>query len=136
MSDNFDLKKFLKESKAIENLNPTFKSINDIESNETKKSLTENIKTKLNNIPLTEDKLRERIREMILAEFESQDDEIFPISREDDEIDRRLSTNKDFDDIRRTNKSVNFGVDKDKEYDEIDARNRELRDKEYKDKPE
>jgi hypothetical protein len=109
MSDNFDLKKFLKESKAIENLNPTFKSINDIESNETKKSLTENIKTKLNNIPLTEDKLRERIREMILAEFESQDDEIFPISREDDEIDRRLSTNKDFDDIRRTNKSVNFG---------------------------
>jgi len=137
MSDNFDLKKFLKESKAIENLNPTFKSFNDVKSNETKKSLTENIKTKLNNIPLTEDKLRERIREMILAEFESQDDEIFPVSREEDnEIDRRLSTNKDFDDIKRTNYSVNFGIDKDKEYDEIDARNRELRDKEYRDKPE
>jgi hypothetical protein len=29
MKDNFDLKKFLKESKAIENLNPTFKSINE-----------------------------------------------------------------------------------------------------------
>ena len=69
MSDNFDLKKFLKESKAIENLNPTFKSFNDVKSNETKKSLVENIKTKLNNIPLTEDKLRERIREMILAEM-------------------------------------------------------------------
>ena len=136
MSDNFDLKKFLKESKAIENLNPTFKSFNDVKSNETKKSLTENIKTKLNNIPLTEDKLRERIREMILAEFEGQDDEIFPISREDDGIDRRLSTDKDFDDIRIINKSVSFGVDKDKEYDEIAARNIELRDKEYKNKPE
>lgn len=27
--DNFDLKKFLKESKAIENLNPSFKSLNE-----------------------------------------------------------------------------------------------------------
>ena len=34
MKDNFDLKKFLKESKAIENLNPTFRRINeDIEPN-------------------------------------------------------------------------------------------------------
>ena len=76
MSDNFDLKKFLKESKAIENLNPTFKSFNDVKSNETKKSLTENIKTKLNNIPLTEDKLRERIREMILAEMSNDSEEM------------------------------------------------------------
>ena len=29
MKDNFDLKKFLKESKAIENLNPTFRRINE-----------------------------------------------------------------------------------------------------------
>ena len=29
MKDNFDLKKFLKESKAIENLNPSLKSINE-----------------------------------------------------------------------------------------------------------
>ena len=28
MADNFDLKKFLKESKAIENLNPIFKKEN------------------------------------------------------------------------------------------------------------
>jgi hypothetical protein len=27
--DNFDLTKFLKESKALENLNPTFKSLNE-----------------------------------------------------------------------------------------------------------
>jgi hypothetical protein len=30
--DNFDLKKFLKESKAIENLNPSFKALNENES--------------------------------------------------------------------------------------------------------
>ena len=34
MADNFDLKKFLKESKALENLNPSMKSINEGESRE------------------------------------------------------------------------------------------------------
>ena len=47
--DNFDLKKFLKESKAIENLNPAFKSLNE---NKT---------------------LRNKIREMIVAELEGKD---------------------------------------------------------------
>jgi hypothetical protein len=32
--DNFDLKKFLKENKALENLNPTIKSLNEEESRE------------------------------------------------------------------------------------------------------
>ena len=90
MSDNFDLKKFLKESKAIENLNPTFKSFNDVKSNETKKSLVENIKTKLNNIPLTEDKLREKIREMILDEMgndsEEMDEELYEMKDEDEDL--------------------------------------------------
>ena len=52
MKDNFDLKKFLKESKAIENLNPSLKSINDKES----KSLKEN-------------SLKDKIREMIVNEL-------------------------------------------------------------------
>jgi len=43
--DNFDLKKFLKESKALENLNPTFKSLNENKS------------------------LRDKIREMVIAEL-------------------------------------------------------------------
>jgi hypothetical protein len=30
--DNFDLKKFLKENKALENLNPTIKSLNEGEA--------------------------------------------------------------------------------------------------------
>ena len=45
--DNFDLKKFLKESKAIENLNPILKKDN-----------------------LSEGSMRDKIREMILAELE------------------------------------------------------------------
>jgi hypothetical protein len=45
--DNFDLKKFLKESKALENLNPTLKSINE-----------------------STDELKAKIKEMIVAELE------------------------------------------------------------------
>jgi len=58
MKDNFDLKKFLKESKAIENLNPSLKSINDKES----KSLKEN-------------SLKSKIREMIINELSPSLDE-------------------------------------------------------------
>jgi len=51
MTDNFDLKKFLKESKAIENLNPIIKKEN-----------------------LNEGGLRSKIREMILAELGNPDE--------------------------------------------------------------
>jgi hypothetical protein len=47
--DNFDLKKFLKESKAIENLNPILKKDN-----------------------LSEGSMRDKIREMILAELDEE----------------------------------------------------------------
>ena len=49
--DNFDLRKFLKESKAIENLNPILKKDN-----------------------LSEGSMRDKIREMILAELGNPDD--------------------------------------------------------------
>jgi len=48
--DNFDLKKFLKESKALENLNPTVKSLNE-----------------------STDDLKAKIKEMIVAELEGKD---------------------------------------------------------------
>jgi hypothetical protein len=51
MTDNFDLKKFLKENKALENLNPVFAN----ESN-------------------SEDNVRNKIREMVIAEL--SDDEL------------------------------------------------------------
>lgn len=58
MKDNFDLKKFLKESKAIENLNPSLKAINEKED----KSLKEN-------------SLKSKIREMIIDELSPSLDE-------------------------------------------------------------
>ncbi len=51
MADNFDLRKFLKESKALENLNPIIKKEN-----------------------LSEGDLRTKIKEMILAELGNPDD--------------------------------------------------------------
>lgn len=51
MADNFDLRKFLKESKALENLNPIIKKEN-----------------------LSEGDLRSKIKEMILAELGNPDD--------------------------------------------------------------
>jgi len=48
--DNFDLQKFLKDSKALENLNPTLKSINE-----------------------STDDLKAKIKEMIVAELEGAD---------------------------------------------------------------
>jgi len=51
MTDNFDLKKFLKESKALENLNPTLKSLNE------------------------DNHIKKKIREMIIAELGNPEDE-------------------------------------------------------------
>jgi hypothetical protein len=50
--DNFDLKKFLKESKALENLNPTIKNLNEGMSNKN---------------------IRAKIKEMIVAELEGEE---------------------------------------------------------------
>ena len=49
--DNFDLQKFLKKSKALENLNPSFKSLNENSS------------------------IKEKIKEMILAELGNPEDD-------------------------------------------------------------
>jgi hypothetical protein len=53
--DNFDLKKFLKESKALENLNPSIKSINEGEAIENKK--------------MTKEAMKKQIKDMIVAEL-------------------------------------------------------------------
>jgi hypothetical protein len=58
MSDNFDLRKFLVESKSIENMNPIFRKLNENKEKE------ENTKQ-----PLDENVLRSKIREMVLAEL-------------------------------------------------------------------
>jgi hypothetical protein len=57
--DNFDLKKFLKENKALENLNPSIKALNE---NEEGKENSER------------EKMKAKIKEMILAELGGGED--------------------------------------------------------------
>jgi hypothetical protein len=63
--DNFDLKKFLKESKALENLNPTIKNLNE---------------------GMSDKNIRAKIKEMIVAELaeETATDMMDPIEEYED----------------------------------------------------
>jgi hypothetical protein len=68
MADNFDLKKFLKENKALENLNPTIKSINEGEAAyeyEKGKKEGEAIEKK----KMTKEAMKKQIKDMIVAEL-------------------------------------------------------------------
>ena len=82
--DNFDLKKFLKESKAIENLNPTIKSLNEGEAayayEEGKKAGEEIEKKKM-----TKEAMKKHIKDMIVAELaeETATDMMDPIEEGD-----------------------------------------------------
>ena len=73
MADNFDLKKFLKESKALENLNPSMKSINEGEAAyeyEKGKKEGEEIEKK----KMTKEAMKKQIKDMIVAELDSAGD--------------------------------------------------------------
>jgi len=72
MNDNFDLRKFLVESKAIENMNPIFRKLNENKENTTAET-TETPEATTTE-PLTENTLRAKIREMVLAELEGGED--------------------------------------------------------------
>ena len=82
MADNFDLKKFLKESKALENLNPTLKSLNENSS------------------------IKEKIKEMILAELGNPDDG----EEEDTRIDYSMGKTGD-NQMPKPPKSINLDID-------------------------
>ena len=81
MADNFDLKKFLKESKALENLNPSLRAINenkkyedDVEGDDAEhiealeKDMEDDKKMS------TKESLKAQIRERILAELANDND--------------------------------------------------------------
>jgi hypothetical protein len=77
MIDNFDLKKFLKESKALENLNPSLKAINENENYEKDAEAddAEHIEAlekdmKDDKKMSTKESLKSQIRERILAELD------------------------------------------------------------------
>ena len=69
MPDNFDLKKFLKESKAIENLNPSFKLLNEEESRKERANVDKYEYEKGKKAGKRDD-MKAKIKEYILAELE------------------------------------------------------------------
>lgn len=82
--DNFDLKKFLKESKALENLNPTIKALNENEMPAKEK--------------MTKEAMKKQIKDMIVAELaeETDTDLMDPIEENDEDYeleDRKTKSN-------------------------------------------
>jgi hypothetical protein len=67
--DNFDLKKFLKESKALENLNPTFKALNENESRKERADVDKYEYEKGKKAGKHEE-MKAKIKEMIVTELE------------------------------------------------------------------
>jgi hypothetical protein len=79
MNDNFDLRKFLVESKSIENMNPIFRKLNENTEN-----TTETTETTETTTPITENNLRAKIREMVLNELGGGENESEMMENEDE----------------------------------------------------
>ena len=73
MADNFDLKKFLKDSKALENLNPSLRSINENESRGERADVDKYEYEKGKKAGKREE-IKAQIRERILAELANDND--------------------------------------------------------------
>ena len=73
MADNFDLKKFLKDSKALENLNPSLRSINENESRGERADVDKYEYEKGKKAGKREE-IKAQIRERILAELAEDND--------------------------------------------------------------
>jgi hypothetical protein len=74
MADNFDLKKFLKESKALENLNPSLKAINEEESREERANVDKYEYEKGKKAGKREG-MKAKIKDMIVAELGGEIDD-------------------------------------------------------------
>ena len=95
MNDNFDLRKFLVESKAIENMNPIFRKLNENKENTTVE-------------PINENTLRAKIREMVLAELGGGEDTI-----DETTIDEAKKKEEDTEDMPtdETEEDINLELD-------------------------
>jgi hypothetical protein len=109
MPDNFDLKKFLKESKALENLNPSFKSLNEGEAAYEYEEGEEAEKKKMNK-----EAMKKQIKDMIVAELDlninkSADNSDYGfLSEEDEELEEAKKKDKeeDIEDVEVTDTDV------------------------------
>ena len=73
MADNFDLKKFLKENKALENLNPSLKAVNENESREERADVDAYEYEKgeeAEKKKMTKEAMKKQIKDMIVAELD------------------------------------------------------------------
>jgi hypothetical protein len=95
MADNFDLKKFLKESKALENLNPSIKAVNEGESREERADVDKYEYEKGKKAGKREG-MKAKIKEMIVAELELDIDD-------SDKTDAEL--NSDYDPVYEGDKT-------------------------------
>ena len=94
MKDTFDLTKFLKENKSLENLNPTFKSLNENKH------------------------VKEKIREMILAELGDPNDKEEDYNDEYGDDYPENSYNDDFGDTDEFDGYGGYDIDEAKKKDE------------------
>jgi hypothetical protein len=81
--DNFDLTKFLKENKSLENLNPTFKSLNENKS--LKDEIREMILAELNE-DTTTDEAHDPVYENELEEAKKDEEKVEDVEMTDVEI--------------------------------------------------
>jgi hypothetical protein len=109
MPDNFDLKKFLKESKALENLNPSFKSLNEGEAAYEYEEGEEAEKKKMNK-----EAMKKQIKDMIVAELDlninksANNSDYGFLSEEDEELEEAKKKDKeeDVEDVEVTDTEI------------------------------
>jgi hypothetical protein len=120
MADNFDLKKFLKDSKAIENLNPSLKAINenkeyekDAEADDAEhiEALEKDMKD--DKKMSTKESLKSQIRERILAELA---EEVTTDNADQDDA----ALNKDYDPVYE-GEEVEEAKKKDEEVEDVET---------------
>jgi len=109
--DNFDLKKFLKESKAIENLNPSIKALNETSfsdrgnTQDYGSSPTERPDGTYDISNVMKETLKAKIKEMIVAELaeETVVDETDPVYEgEDAELEEAKKKDEEVEDVEVT----------------------------------
>jgi hypothetical protein len=101
MKDTFDLTKFLKENKSLENLNSTFKSLNE---NQYYKDAEADDAEHIDALEkdMKDDKkssMKAKIREMILAELSDPDDEYDTVDHGGDELEEAKKDEKKVEDV-------------------------------------
>lgn len=108
MADNFDLKKFLKDNKALENLNPSLKAINENESREERADVDKYEYEKGKKAGKREE-MKAKIKEMIVAELA---EEVTTDNADQDDA----ALNKDYDPVYEGDKTKEEDREKDEAY--------------------